>query len=386
MQVIWVCETRYLSSHATEPTSAKGQSDGPVRMTDDERLQEGKRKRTQVVGRLIEEENVGTDQHGSGKLELHLPSSGKRTDGILLLLLREADLEEGSGNALHGRALGDEVGVGGDEVDDGRSSVLSLEGVLDHDGLDLVGSGEALDLAVSDGLEERRLSLSVSGADTVSVTSVELELSVVEQEETSVGERELDVAEELSLGTVVNLVGGKSVLVVLNKRGERGGGDVLDLGLTLGQDPSNVGAERSSLPGLRVEESLLRHVGGDAGSVLDDGGSNGLVGHVLDEGEGIDGRLGKVGDGEVGQDDGEGGSGGGVDVSSRRRNGVGRGTSVLESLLSSLSESSDLTRKKSWKVRKKSHDCHWLDGDDAPRGRRVRTRCCRRRGQGHRGT
>jgi hypothetical protein len=67
-------------------------------------------------------------------------------------------------------------------------------------------------LAVSDSLHEGRLSLSVSGADTVTVSSVKSELGVVEEKETSVGEREHDVAEELSLGSVVDLVGSESLL------------------------------------------------------------------------------------------------------------------------------------------------------------------------------
>lgn len=67
-------------------------------------------------------------------------------------------------------------------------------------------------LAVSNSLHESRLSLSVSGADTVSVSTVKSELGVIEEEETSVGEREHDVAEKLSLGSVVDLVGSESLL------------------------------------------------------------------------------------------------------------------------------------------------------------------------------
>jgi len=49
------------------------------------------------------------------------------------------------------------------------------------------------------------------------VTSVESELGVVEEEETSVGEREHDVAEKLSLGSVVDLVGSESLLLSKKK-------------------------------------------------------------------------------------------------------------------------------------------------------------------------
>jgi hypothetical protein len=68
-----------------------------------------------MVGRLVEQEDVGTDEHRTGELELHLPATRERADGVLLLLLREADLEEGGGDRLARRLLLDEVGVWGDE-------------------------------------------------------------------------------------------------------------------------------------------------------------------------------------------------------------------------------------------------------------------------------
>jgi hypothetical protein len=51
-----------------------------------------------MVGRLVEQKDVGSDEHGSGELELHLPSSGKRSNRVGLLLVGEADLSEGVGD------------------------------------------------------------------------------------------------------------------------------------------------------------------------------------------------------------------------------------------------------------------------------------------------
>lgn len=163
-----------------------------------------------MVGRLVKKEDIGADEHGAGELELHLPTTRERSDRVHLLLVRETDVEKRGGDPLARDVL--EVRVGGDEAEDVGSGVLALKGMLDHDGPDLVLRRVVLDLAVADGFHERRLALSVAGANTVAVSTVKTELGVVEEEETSIGKREHDVAEELALGAVVNLVGGEALL------------------------------------------------------------------------------------------------------------------------------------------------------------------------------
>jgi hypothetical protein len=51
-----------------------------------------------MVSRLVEQEDVGSDEHGSGELKLHLPSSGERSDRVRLLLVDETGLSEGFGD------------------------------------------------------------------------------------------------------------------------------------------------------------------------------------------------------------------------------------------------------------------------------------------------
>ena len=46
----------------------------------------------QVVGRLVEQQDVGLLQDGARERELHLPAAGQRADLAALQVLREADL------------------------------------------------------------------------------------------------------------------------------------------------------------------------------------------------------------------------------------------------------------------------------------------------------
>ena len=56
--------------------------------------------RTQMVRRLIEKKDIGSNEHSSGKLELHLPSSRKGSDGVGLLLVGESNVSESEGDLL----------------------------------------------------------------------------------------------------------------------------------------------------------------------------------------------------------------------------------------------------------------------------------------------
>jgi hypothetical protein len=100
-----------------------------------------------VVGGLIEEEDIGLEEDGASEGELHLPSSGERSDGGLLALGGEADgLEDG---AALGLGLENTL-VLDDERDDGVLGLVSVDIVLDVEGADLVGRRESLNLSVVD--------------------------------------------------------------------------------------------------------------------------------------------------------------------------------------------------------------------------------------------
>ena len=93
----------------------------------------------QVVGRLVEQQDVGLHQHRARERELHLPASGERRDGRGLHLVGEADGSEDARDLVAGRGGGREDGlVVDDEVDDGGLGLGRVDVVLDVD----LGVGE----------------------------------------------------------------------------------------------------------------------------------------------------------------------------------------------------------------------------------------------------
>ena len=99
----------------------------------------------QVVGRLIEEQDVGLEEHGTRERELHLPTTGQGADSLLLALVVEAD----GGESLDDlRLAGLDTLVAEDELQDRGVLLAAVDVVLDVEGADLVGRRETLDLAV----------------------------------------------------------------------------------------------------------------------------------------------------------------------------------------------------------------------------------------------
>ena len=49
------------------------------------------RLHVQVIRRLVQQQNVSTNQHGSSELQLHLPTTTQTTHRRLLLLVIKAD-------------------------------------------------------------------------------------------------------------------------------------------------------------------------------------------------------------------------------------------------------------------------------------------------------
>ena len=110
----------------------------------------------QMVGWLIEQEDVGIDQNSSGQTKLHLPTTRKLADGTLHHLVRELVLVE------HGLAIG--LGFAG-----GRKQVLEdVLGLMDRvdvgtriDVLGLEMGRPSLELAIVDGIHQRGLTHTV---------------------------------------------------------------------------------------------------------------------------------------------------------------------------------------------------------------------------------
>ena len=97
-----------------------------------------------MVGRLVEQEDVGLEEHRTGERELHLPATRERADGLSLALVGEADGRERLDGPLASRL---DTLIGADELQNGGVPG-AVDVVLDVEGADLVGGREALDLAV----------------------------------------------------------------------------------------------------------------------------------------------------------------------------------------------------------------------------------------------
>ncbi|GJC94463.1 hypothetical protein ColKHC_03289 [Colletotrichum higginsianum] len=271
----------------------------------------------QVVGGLVEKQDIGGLEDGTAQGELHLPTTREGGDLALDHVLGEAELVQ----------LGLDVGLGGLDtgvlkllhgpLNGSHLSVGRVEVVLDEDGLDLGLLGEALDLLVVDGAHEGGLAGTVGAAKTVALATLETEVGLVEQDLGTVGEGEGAVAEVLTLlviGVNLGLLGGTgrgalaevvndllSVLVADND-GDVGlegldPDDGLDL-LLVDQLASNVGSvleddlELIGL-GLVLGGDGLLELGEDdvqVGVVADLGDL--AIDDVADTGKGVEGLLG----------------------------------------------------------------------------------------------
>mmetsp|Transcript_18011 Transcript_18011/g.45157 ORF Transcript_18011/g.45157 Transcript_18011/m.45157 type:complete len:595 (-) Transcript_18011:110-1894(-) len=160
--------------------------------------------RVEVVGRLVEEQDVRLKQHGAHEGELHAPAA--REAAHLLrerggrhgaVVLGEADREQLLARHLRRDAQALEPLVVDDEVEHGHLGQLALHVRLHVHGAQLGRGREALDLLVGDGAHERGLARVVAPAEAVAVAALELELGLVEQHLVAVRERELAVAQLL---------------------------------------------------------------------------------------------------------------------------------------------------------------------------------------------
>ena len=181
-------------------------------------------KNIQVVGRLVEQEDLGLEENSSGKSKLHLPTARKRTNGVLLLDFVETDRFESGLNFLRG---GEQSLVTQNPVKNGDLSLGTVDVVLNVESSNFGGGREALNLIVDDGVHEGRFPGTVTTTETISVASLKTHVGVVEQDLCTVSQVELlNVTEVLAfffireLG-VVGLSFVSLLLEELSNSGER---------------------------------------------------------------------------------------------------------------------------------------------------------------------
>ena len=220
-----------------------------------------------VVGGLVEEQDIGLLKDGTSKRELHLPTTRKSSDRTLDLLSSEAELvqcllngrlvilDTNIAELLHGPANDSHLSIGGVQV------------VLDVDSLDLVLLGEALDLLVVDSAHEGGLSGTVRSEKTVTLTTLQTEVSLVKQDLGTVGQVECAVAEVLAL-LLIRLRN-----VLSDRGGERLLAEVLSnvLALLLANEDGNEGTG-VSLPVEGLVVLLVDELPTDGTNVVNDRG------------------------------------------------------------------------------------------------------------------
>lgn len=101
-----------------------------------------------------EQQDISLEQHGTRQRELHLPTTRQAANSARLPLLVEADAAERLDDLL---ATSLDTLVAQDEGKDRGLLLGTIDIVLDVEGTDDVGGGEALDLAVGDSSHESGL-------------------------------------------------------------------------------------------------------------------------------------------------------------------------------------------------------------------------------------
>ncbi|TLS26533.1 hypothetical protein PpBr36_04202 [Pyricularia pennisetigena] len=218
----------------------------------------------QVVGGLVEQQNVGGLEHGTAQSQLHLPTTRQSGDLTRNHGVGETELVEALDDIVAGnRDLGLLQLLHG-PVNGGHLSVGRVQVVLDEDGLDLALLGEALDLLIVDGAHESGLSGTVGTAKTVALATLETKVGLVEKNLGTVGERECAVAQVLSL-LVVSLL-----LLSIGKTGGSLLAEGLDNALSLGIANNDADVRlKGSGPGSGINLLLVDELATNGGNVLD---------------------------------------------------------------------------------------------------------------------
>lgn len=220
----------------------------------------------QVVGRLVKKQNIRLLEHSTSKGKLHLPTTRESGDGPGELLLDETELDKSLLDLILGLGNADGLKLLHGPLNDGLLSVGRVKIVLDVHSLDLVLLGETLDLLVVDGAHEGGLSGTVGTEETITLTTLQAKVSLVEQDLSTVSQVECAVAEILAL-----------LLIGLNGIRSSGAGEstlakVLNevLGLLVANNDGKEGAN-VCLPVEGLVVLLINELTTDSTDVVDDG-------------------------------------------------------------------------------------------------------------------
>ncbi|CAG9977931.1 unnamed protein product [Clonostachys byssicola] len=194
-----------------EEAGVVGDDDGGARGVDEVVLEPLDVLHVQMVGRLVQKQDIRSLEDGTAQSKLHLPTTGKSGNLASNHLLGETEVV---------KLLDDVVLGGGDTsllellhgpLNGGHLGISRVQVVLDEDSLDFALLGETLDLLVVDGTHQSRLAGTVGTAKTVALATLETEVGLVQQDLGTVGKGEGAVAQILTLLLIgLNLILGLS--------------------------------------------------------------------------------------------------------------------------------------------------------------------------------
>mmetsp|Transcript_27530 Transcript_27530/g.56392 ORF Transcript_27530/g.56392 Transcript_27530/m.56392 type:complete len:443 (+) Transcript_27530:1644-2972(+) len=163
----------------------------------------------EMVGRLIQKQNISLLKHGTSKCKLHAPSTRKRRHGMIrlgLAIFSEAYSGQHIPDLLHVNVHRLDLFVNKDVLDTRKMGLLTLNISLDEDGPDLSHIRETFNLVVRNGSHESCLSRIISTKKTITLTALKLHLGVVQKNLGTIGKSELAVAQLLSIILLIILV------------------------------------------------------------------------------------------------------------------------------------------------------------------------------------
>jgi len=241
-----------------------GDDDGSARRGDEVVLEPSNVLDIHVVGWLVEKEDIWLLENGTAKSQLHLPTTGQGGDWCAELLVDETELKELAVDLVLGSGDTDFLELLHGPANNGLLSVVRVKVVLNVNSLDLALLWETLDLLVVDGAHKSGLAGTVWSKETVTLTTLETEVGLVEKNLGTVGQVEGAVTEILTLLLVrLNGVGSSS---------EWGGvgaellGDLL--GVLLTGENSDVWKSVGG-PAGAVGVLLVDKLSGDSGNVVE---------------------------------------------------------------------------------------------------------------------
>lgn len=229
-------------------------------------LQPGNVLDVQVVGRLIQEKDIRLLEDSTGKGQLHLPTTRKGGNGAVELLTEETELLELGFDLL---LLGVQANLAEllhGPANDGLLSIGRIQVVLNVDSLDLILLGETLKLLVVDSTHESGLTSTVGTEETVTLTTLQAEMGLVQQDLGTIGQGERAVAQILTL----LLVGEDCILSSGIRRSTLAEGLSNSLSLLLTDNGGDVG-ESVLGPALNLANLLVNELTSNGSNVVDDG-------------------------------------------------------------------------------------------------------------------